>query len=275
MRKFSSSNTNNNNNNKSELISNGNFTSHCHSHSGCKQYHQDEYMTQQQHQQQQQHTLNNDLSKFKSSLIKKGALANRQQPQQIITQQKIYLTNTANSQDDETDTATTATTTTTNGDGDDYGCQEDYVMMDDMEGGGDSYVRHQTSHHMQSLGGGSGNIEFTINMHNHKLNGVDLTHQQQHQNKPMNDYYNTPGYLITKKTTINAPTGHHQSIMIQQSPVKPFVASFSQPLEQWSCESVAQWLSINDLSNYVDSFLDKDVDGEELVQLDSSKLKAS
>lgn len=49
--------------------------------------------------------------------------------------------------------------------------------------------------------------------------------------------------------------------------------SFAQPVEEWSCESVAQWLAINDLAVYIDAFLDREIDGEKLIAMDTSKLK--
>jgi hypothetical protein len=237
------------------------------------------------------HMLNNDLSKFKSSLIKKGSLANRHLPQPVNSvgllpsnnQQQVrtvYLTNAnsaTNSQDEETDTATTATTATTN-DGDEFCCNE--YLMDDME---DSYVRRSAG----SLAGvglaNNGSIEFRVSLSNHKLNGIDLSsanQQQPQQQQMMHDDFmlhsNTapvPSFLITTtkkttKSTITLPQQQQHQYQQQQQP-----ASFIQPVEDWSCESVAQWLAINDLGDYVDAFLDKDVDGEELMQLDTSKLK--
>ena len=49
--------------------------------------------------------------------------------------------------------------------------------------------------------------------------------------------------------------------------------SFAQPVEEWSCESVAQWLAINDLAVYIDAFLDREIDGDKLIAMDTSKLK--
>lgn len=54
---------------------------------------------------------------------------------------------------------------------------------------------------------------------------------------------------------------------------KQCVSSFTQPVDEWSCESVAQWLAINDLAAYIDSFLDKSINGEKLIAMDTSKLK--
>lgn len=51
--------------------------------------------------------------------------------------------------------------------------------------------------------------------------------------------------------------------------------SFTQPIDEWSCESVAQWLAINDLSIYIDNFLEKSIDGEKMLNLDSTKLKVT
>lgn len=51
--------------------------------------------------------------------------------------------------------------------------------------------------------------------------------------------------------------------------------NFTEPMEEWSCESVAQWLAINDLSEYIESFLESRIDGEKLQNIDSNKLKVS
>jgi hypothetical protein len=230
------------------------------------------------------HMLNNDLSKFKSSLIKKGSLANRHlpQPQQPVNQRTVYVTSTTNSQDEETDTTTTATTATTN-DGDEFA--HEYIV-DEME---DEYVRHPAS--LAGVGlSNNGSIEFRVNLKSHNLNGIDMTPvQQQMQPAPqlqLDDFMfhpNTapvPSFLITsttKKTVssmISTSTGGQLPVMYGAGMQAP-VSSFMQPVEEWSCESVAQWLAINDLGEYVDAFLDKDVDGEELLHLDSSKLKVS
>lgn len=51
--------------------------------------------------------------------------------------------------------------------------------------------------------------------------------------------------------------------------------NFTEPLEEWSCESVAQWLAINDLSEHIENFLENRIDGEKLQNLDSNRLKVS
>jgi len=50
-------------------------------------------------------------------------------------------------------------------------------------------------------------------------------------------------------------------------------ANFTQPIEEWSSELVAQWLAINDLTHYIEAFLSKLINGEKLLTLDSAKLK--
>lgn len=49
--------------------------------------------------------------------------------------------------------------------------------------------------------------------------------------------------------------------------------SFTQPIMNWTTESVAQWLQINDLAFLIETFLEKMIDGEKLLSLDNSKLK--
>ncbi len=41
--------------------------------------------------------------------------------------------------------------------------------------------------------------------------------------------------------------------------------SFIQPVEEWTSEQVAQWLLTNDLGEYSDIFIEKDINGERLV----------
>lgn len=67
----------------------------------------------------------------------------------------------------------------------------------------------------------------------------------------------------------------HQPQQPQQQPqhAEPF-ENFTQPIEEWSADLVAQWLAINDLAPYIESFLSKLIDGEKLLSMDSSKLKA-
>ena len=40
-------------------------------------------------------------------------------------------------------------------------------------------------------------------------------------------------------------------------------------------QTVAQWLAINDLSDHIQSFLEKEIDGEKLLNMDSTKLKVN
>ena len=49
--------------------------------------------------------------------------------------------------------------------------------------------------------------------------------------------------------------------------------NFTEALDEWSSESVAHWLAINDLSIYIESFLENDIDGQKLINIDSTKLK--
>lgn len=67
------------------------------------------------------------------------------------------------------------------------------------------------------------------------------------------------------------PYGRHHNHHHNHNPKQ--CVSFAQPVDEWSCESVAQWLAINDLAAYIDSFLDKSINGEKLIGMDTSKLK--
>ena len=65
---------------------------------------------------------------------------------------------------------------------------------------------------------------------------------------------------------------HHQHQQQQQQ--NTFANRLSQqPVSTWSPESVGQWLAINNLGIYMAAFLDKKIDGETLLDLDTSRLK--
>lgn len=214
------------------------------------------------------HMLNNDLSKFKSSLIKKGSLANRHQPQQqpqTTVQSKQLMYGGNGSQDDETDTGTTVTTTTNDVYDRDYN-----DFMDENNSNKDEYDLYKGAGYNKNI------------MNSQSLSSqphLDLIHRKEYV---VESNSKQPGYLIhktTKTSTISGSIPASGSTIILHAahghPSQSEMFNFSQPVDQWSCESVAQWLAVNGLSDFVGSFLDKDVDGEELINLDSSKMKVS
>ena len=135
--------------------------------------------------------LDNEPSKFKSSLIKRGSLATRQLPQLLINNESLST--------------------------------ESDMMM--------------------ALG------------------------NEEHSNK----CHATSTLVSSTTTTSSYISGNYYNGSVQQDNV----ISFTQPIEEWSSESVAQWLAINDLATYTDSFLDKSIDGEKFLNLDSAKLKVT
>lgn len=90
-------------------------------------------------------------------------------------------------------------------------------------------------------------------------------------------YYSQPTgsavISMISSTTVSAANGtintNSSSVVARQC------VSFAQPVDEWSCESVAQWLAINDMAAYIDVFLDKAVNGEKLLSMDTSKLKVT
>lgn len=91
-------------------------------------------------------------------------------------------------------------------------------------------------------------------------------------------------YLMTSSTnsTIGSlQSSNSSSNMLPPSnnssaatPTTQNVANFNMAIEDWSCETVAQWLALNDFSAYIDLFLEKSINGEKLLSLDVSKLKS-
>ncbi|RNA02042.1 isoform I [Brachionus plicatilis] len=192
--------------------------------------------------------LDNEPSKFKSSLIKRGSLASRQLPQQttqysnfqyrnIIVKMNSSRRNNQNSQEDETDTEDLEH----NNDQSENTEEEEYV--DDDDGEFEQRVEE----------------EYQIDTTN-RLNGVSL--MPSYQNYSLNSLNSTSTFYTS--SLINAGSVNSQNNQIM---------SFTQPIEDWTCETVAQWLEINDLSKYKSIFLEMRIDGEKLQQLDSTKLK--
>ncbi|CAF0955434.1 unnamed protein product [Brachionus calyciflorus] len=175
--------------------------------------------------------LDNEPSKFKSSLIKRGSLASRQLPQQQPIDKFQYRNiivkvnrRDNNSQEDETDTDELDRNNDQSED-----TEEEYADDEDNEKKDDDDDEYQ----------------FDINtavLPSYSLNSINST--------------------STLMTTSSSILSQSNQIM-----------SFTQPIEEWTCESVAQWLAINDLSMYIENFLDMRIDGEKLTQLDSNRLK--
>lgn len=215
--------------------------------------------------------LDNEPSKFKSSLIKRGSLATRQLPQ--VTQiQPILQCNlqdyrniilrrddaNQNSQEDETD------------DTDDV---DSCNKISNDQSGAESNTNNteeefeEENENEDNLNLNDDSLQFNLNINQNQLNGVNLMSQ--------------PSYIIgltsssNSSTTTTTTLASTSSITSTTNQTTQQIVSFTQPVEEWSCESVAQWLAINDLSIYIDAFLDMRINGEKLISLDTSKLKVS
>lgn len=192
--------------------------------------------------------LDNEPSKFKSSLIKRGSLASRQLPQQttqkssfqyrnIIVKMNSTRRNNQNSQEDETDTDDLER----NNEQSENTEEEEYV--DDDEG--------EFEHRVEE--------EYQIDTTN-RLNGINL--MPSYQNYSLNSLTSTSTLYTSSLVNSGSINSQNNQIM-----------SFTRPIEDWTCETVAQWLEINDLSKYKNMFLEMRIDGQKLQQLDSNKLK--
>ena len=192
--------------------------------------------------------LDNEPSKFKSYLIKRGSLASRQLPQQptqntdfqfrnIIVKMNSSRKNNQNSQEDETDTDDLER----NNDQSENTEEEEYVDDEEVE----FEQRVNGAYHIDTL---------------NRLNGVNLA--PNYQNYTLNSLNSTSTFFTSSLINSGSIISQNNQIM-----------SFTQPIEDWTCETVAQWLEINDLSRYKNVFLEMKVDGEKLTQLDSTKLK--
>ena len=93
---------------------------------------------------------------------------------------------------------------------------------------------------------------------------------------PLMPHMMTSNFIVGNRIQTTSGNFHYNreqisSAQLLSPPVIP--SSFNQPIEEWDCDQVAQWLTINDMSLYMDSFLEKEIDGEKLIALDNAKLK--
>jgi hypothetical protein len=167
--------------------------------------------------------LDNEASKFKSVLIKRGSLATRHLP----NQQQRDLFDIVN----------------------DLNQNEAQNNNNNNNSSDDSLEVNNVNDNLS---------EQTYGIHN---SGLFAFRQQ-----------NTSNNLVFSPNNFNtSPPNQQQQQQLQQQ--KYVVNSYTSPIEDWSCEQVAQWLIIADMSLYADSFLKNGIDGEKLVGLDNSKLK--
>jgi hypothetical protein len=94
----------------------------------------------------------------------------------------------------------------------------------------------------------------------------------------LNQKLNTGSLLIQHQQSGHSlgPGSNNPSSLINSSPNKHLnnFVSFTQPPQEWTTETVSQWLAINNLSIYIDSFAERMIDGEKLLSLDTAKLKS-
>ena len=88
----------------------------------------------------------------------------------------------------------------------------------------------------------------------------------------MSNQFNSLEFSAQATTMAGFNKLHSDSNYIHQQQLQ---IDFIEPPDEWSCETVAQWLAINDLSDHIQSFLEKEIDGEKLLNMDSTKLKVN
>ena len=128
------------------------------------------------------------------------------------------------------------------------------------------------NHNLMTSSSNSVLTSMSSSSNNTALSNSNTINSSLYSNGSLNGAYYHPDFNQNNHQTqifhINESTNQNQQQQQQQ-----FV-NFTQPIEEWSSELVAQWLAINDLSQYVDAFLAKLVNGEKLTLMDSTKLKA-
>jgi hypothetical protein len=261
--------------------------------------------------------LINDASKFKSSLIKRGSLAQRQLPQQqqqhfsndfneievIQRMTRMSGTNTVinpftASEDDEDSTETTATTASTT---DENEPKFEYDLNNPPTQTQIQYMNRKF-------------LELHQQQQQYLISNAFQQQQQQQQHYTLQNNKQKTHPVLTHSSSLiingsstsssssggsfgisnnynntTTTTNNNNQLYQQQSSQHPVttsslpclfnsdsnMVSFSQSVEDWSVECVCQWLSINELSNYIELFKSNFINGEALVSLDNSKFKVN
>jgi hypothetical protein len=104
----------------------------------------------------------------------------------------------------------------------------------------------------------------------HKINKITTNIELNYKGTKINE--DDEFYSISPKTNYlinNYPTNSNGTQSIYSNSLNGCV----QPVEEWSCEQVEQWLIVNDLSMYANTFAENSIDGSQLIDLDTAKLK--
>jgi hypothetical protein len=234
--------------------------------------------------------LDNEPSKFKSSLIKRGSLASRHLPNHSNTSNRTDSTNTQNRVEDFSNL-------------DDHSCENGNLVYNSTEiiqntSRFKQFYQQQaiyqdvykaaTTGHQNSANKGysySSPVLLNSNMTNIQQSKNNIIGSNNNINNNKNNVSNNSMVNLptTSTNTINSSNSsinnllnyqYQQRQQAQQQQPHQSISSFNQPIEEWTCDVVAQWLAIIDLSAYIDAFVDKSIDGEKLILLDTSKLKA-
>lgn len=181
--------------------------------------------------------LDNGPSKFKSSLIKRGSLASRQLPQQQITkpENEDELQVNPNGEEDNCKLYSTDSETLT-----------DYRLRQTIR-----------EHQLNGINKMSQQSSYLFNSEI-KMSSMDMGNYVGHTG---DDYMN----MVKQNKTSNMPMNYAH--------MPSSINNFQQPVEMWSVDSVAKWLTINDLGALADLFVRNSINGERLMSFDTCKLK--
>ena len=187
--------------------------------------------------------LDNNASKFKSSLIKRGSLATRHLPNQTKSKSESEEDQSNEELDEE-----------------DEGNVEELDSNDgDIENEDESINQFRNAKYKQFID----NYEVPMAFNLPNINSFSSVYSASSATTTTN--------LASSSAASSTSSGYNN---VGNHPVAGNFVS-NDPIDDWSCESVVRWLSHNDLSQYIDAFLDKQIDGDKLVELDSAKLKVN
>lgn len=215
--------------------------------------------------------LDNEASKFKSSLVKRSSLGTRHLPNS-----NRDTTTVTSIIDDTTPTTTTTESTSSfvnsvSTNGNSHAISEPTTLSFTHSIVTNAYMNNNNNNNNQEIDDSDSN-EDLIN-YEASVNSAALLGAYRQQNTSQNLVF-SPDNLNTQSSPQFQQQYHQQTQIPRFSYIGGNIAnSYTSPIEDWSCEQVAQWLAINDMAIYSEAFLEKSIDGEKLVSLDNSKLK--
>uniref|UniRef100_A0A3P9HVB5 Sterile alpha motif domain containing 14 n=1 Tax=Oryzias latipes TaxID=8090 RepID=A0A3P9HVB5_ORYLA len=97
-------------------------------------------------------------------------------------------------------------------------------------------------------------------------------HRTQSQESALGEEFSAPQTSSIPSSTVDSNKSSHQYQTLSQSSDEPWDESFSS-VSSWTPQQVCQWLKGLNMERYIPEFIARDVDGEQLLQMNGRRLK--